>query len=174
MSEGARVVVPSTIWVYPDSSSQIRLLDDHVLCHLGVILIYDIHAWVIIMVGVILVYKELTTSVVPKYTDNNKTWSDLLIFTQYMLHLCFDLDRDAIGNHTCRNLVIHMDMLSLHLSTAQIDDFVLPMLYVSERDFTHVWRVGLGSLRKPDLMLQALLSHHLVFLILFLEEKHIE
>ena len=81
-------------------------------------------------------YKELTTSVVPKYTDNNKTWSDLLIFTQYMLHLCFDLDRDSIGNHTCRNLVIHMDMLSLHLSTAQIDDFVLPMLYVSERDST--------------------------------------
>ena len=47
---------------------------------------YDKHTWVIIIVGVILVYKELTTSVVPKYTDNNKTWSDLLIFTQYMLH----------------------------------------------------------------------------------------
>ena len=42
-------------------------------------------------------YKELTTSVVPKYTDNNKTWSDLLIFTQYMLHLRFDSDRDSIG-----------------------------------------------------------------------------
>ena len=125
-------------------------------------------------VGVILLYKELTTSVVPKCTDNNKPCGDLLIITQYMLHLCFDSDRDSIGNHTCRNLVIHMDMLSLHLSTAQIDDFILPMIYVSERDFTHVWRVGLGSLRKPDLMLQALLSHHLAFLIPFSEEKHIE
>ena len=114
-------------------------------------------------------YKELTTSVVPKCTDNNKPCGDLLIITQYMLHLRFDSDRDSIGNHTCRNLVIHMDMLSLHLSTAQIDDFVLPMIYVSERDFTHVWRVGLGSLRKPDLMLQALLSHHRVFLIPFPE-----
>ena len=135
MSEGARVVVPSTIWVYPYSSSQIRLLDDHVFCHLGVILIYDIHAWVIIMVGG-LVDKALTTSVVPKYTDNNKTWSDLLIFTQYMLHLRFDSDRDSIGNHTCRNLVIHMDMLSLHLSTAQIDDFVLPMIYMYRKEIS--------------------------------------
>ena len=78
-------------------------------------------------VGVIFLYKELTTSVVPKYTNNNKTWSDLLIFTQYMLHLRFDSNRDSIGNHTCRNLVIHMDMLSLQLSTSKIDDFALPM-----------------------------------------------
>ena len=122
-------------------------------------------------VGVILLYKEITTSVVPKCTDNNKPCGDILIITQYMLHLCFDLDRDSIRNHTCRNLVIHMDMLSLHLSTAQIDDFIPPMLYVSERDSTHVWRVDLGSLRKSDLMLQALLSHHLVVLILLLEEN---
>ena len=79
---------------------------------------YDKHTWVIIIVGVTLVYKVLTTSVVPKYTDNNKPCGDLLIITQYMLHLRFDSDRDSIGNHTCQNLVIHMDMLSLHLSTA--------------------------------------------------------
>jgi hypothetical protein len=36
----------------------------------GVILVYDKNAWVIIIVGVILVDKELTMSVVPKYTDN--------------------------------------------------------------------------------------------------------
>jgi hypothetical protein len=70
--------------------------------------VYDKHAWVIIIVGVILVDKELTTSDVPKYTDNNKPCNDLLIFTQYMLHLHFDSDRDSIGNHTCPNLVIHM------------------------------------------------------------------
>jgi hypothetical protein len=46
---------------------------------LGVILVYDKHAWVIIIVGVFLVYKELTTSVVPKYTDNNKPCNDSLI-----------------------------------------------------------------------------------------------
>ena len=40
-----------------------------------------------------------------------------------------------------------------------------------KRDFAHVWRVALGSLRKSDLMLQALLSHHLVFLIPFWEEN---
>ena len=97
-----------------------------------------------------------------------------MIITEYMLHLCFDSDRDSIGSHTYLNLVTHMDVLSLHLSTTQIDDFVLPTIYVSERDFAHVWRVGLGSLRKPDLMLQALLSHHLVFPIPFQEEKHIE
>ena len=80
-------------------------------------------------VGVILLYKELTTSVVPKCTDNNKPCGRLIdFFTQYMLHLRFDSDKDSIGNHTCLNLVIHMDMLSLHLSTAQIDDFVLPMI----------------------------------------------
>ena len=97
-----------------------------------------------------------------------------MVITEYMLHLSFDSDRGYIGNHTCLNLVTHVDMWSLHLSTAPIDDFVLPIIYVSERDSTHVWRVGLGSLRKPDLMLQALLSHHLVFLIPFPEEKHIE
>ena len=99
---------------------------------------YDESTLVIIIVGVVLMYKELTTSVVPKCTDNNKPCGDLLIITQYILHLCFDLDRDSIGNHTCLNLVIHMDMLSLHLSTAHIGDFVLPMIDVSERDFTHV------------------------------------
>ena len=68
---------------------KIRLLDDHVVCHctsypyIRQTHMGDHHA------GVILVYKELTTSVVPKYTDSNKTWSDLLIFTQYMLHLRF-------------------------------------------------------------------------------------
>jgi hypothetical protein len=40
---------------------------------------YDKHAWVIIIVGVILVDKELTTSVVPEYTDNNKPCNDSLI-----------------------------------------------------------------------------------------------
>ena len=45
----------------------------------GVILEHDKHAWVIIIVGVILVYKELTMSVVPEYTDNNKPCNDLLI-----------------------------------------------------------------------------------------------
>ena len=49
--------------------------------------------------------------------------------------------------------------------------FCLPMIYVSERYSTRVWRVGLGSLRKSDLMLQALLSHHLVLLIPFSEEN---
>ena len=79
---------------------------------------YDEHTLVIIIVGVVLVSKELTTSVVPKCTDNNKPCGDLLIITQYMLPLHFDSGRDSIGNHACRNLVIHMDMLSLHLSTA--------------------------------------------------------
>jgi hypothetical protein len=41
--------------------------------------VYDKHTWVIIIVGVILVYKELTTSAVPKYTDNNKPCNDLSI-----------------------------------------------------------------------------------------------
>jgi hypothetical protein len=45
----------------------------------GVILVYDKHAWVIIIVGVILVDKELTTSVVSKYTDNNMPSNDSLI-----------------------------------------------------------------------------------------------
>ena len=39
---------------------------------------YDKHTLVIIIVGVILVYKELTTSVVPNCTDNNKPCDDLL------------------------------------------------------------------------------------------------
>jgi hypothetical protein len=43
-----------------------------------VILVYK-HTWLISIVGVILVYKELIASVVPKYTDNNKPCSDLLI-----------------------------------------------------------------------------------------------
>ena len=87
-------------------------------------------------IGVILLYKELTTSVVPKCSDNNKPCGDLLIITQYMLHLRFDSDRDSIGNHACRNLVIHMDMLSLHLSTAEIDDFVLPMIYMYRKEIS--------------------------------------
>jgi hypothetical protein len=45
----------------------------------GVILVYDKHAWLIIIVEVILVDKELTTLVVPKYTNNNKTCNDSLI-----------------------------------------------------------------------------------------------
>jgi hypothetical protein len=85
-----------------------RLLDDHVLCHCRSILVYDKHAWVIIIVGVILVHKELTTSVVPKYTDNNKPCNDSLILHNACCILYFDLDRDSIRNHTCPNLVIHM------------------------------------------------------------------
>ena len=55
----------------------------------GVTLVYDRHAWVIIIVGVILVYKELTMSDVPKCTDNNKPYGGLLIFTQCMLRFSF-------------------------------------------------------------------------------------
>jgi hypothetical protein len=46
--------------------------------------VYDKHAWVIIIVGVILVDKELTTLVVPKYTDNNKPCNDSLIYTMHV------------------------------------------------------------------------------------------
>ena len=78
----------------------------------GVILVYDNHAWIIIVVGVILVYKELTMSVVPKCTDNNKSYGDLLIFTQCMLHFVFRfrIEIPLEINHTCLNLVSHMDM----------------------------------------------------------------
>ena len=50
----------------------------------GVLLEHDKHAWVIIIVGVFLVYKELTTSVVPKYADNNKPCSDSLILHNHV------------------------------------------------------------------------------------------
>ena len=75
-------------------------------------------------------YKELTMSVVPKCTDNNKSYGDLLIFTQCMLHFVFRfrIEIPLEINHICLNLVSHMDMRSLHLSTAEIDDFVLPMI----------------------------------------------
>jgi hypothetical protein len=53
----------------------------------GVILVYDKHAWLIIIVGAILVDKELTMPVVPEYTNNNKPCNDSLIF--YTIHVAF-------------------------------------------------------------------------------------
>ena len=82
MSEGARGFTQSFI-----SKPAINMIMCFVIA--GVIPVYDRHAWVIIIVGVILVYKELTMSVVPKCTDNNKSYGDLLVFTQCMLHFAF-------------------------------------------------------------------------------------
>jgi hypothetical protein len=45
-------------------------------------------------------------------------------------------------------------------------------MYIRKKYYTGVWTLGLGSTRKTDLMLQALLSRHLVVSILFLEENH--
>ena len=58
MSEGARGFTQSFI-----SKPAINMIMCFVIA--GVIPVYDRHAWVIIIVGVILVHKEPTTSVVP-------------------------------------------------------------------------------------------------------------
>ena len=55
------------------------------------VVIADTQTWIIIIVGVILVNKELTTSVVPIYTDdNNKSYGDLLIVHNVCCILYFD------------------------------------------------------------------------------------
>ena len=56
-----------------------------VIHHAGVILVYDEHIWVIIIVGVILACKGLTTSVVPKCTNNNK----LVTYWFYTMYFVF-------------------------------------------------------------------------------------
>ena len=78
----------------------------------GVVTVYDTQTWIIIIVGVILVYKELTTSVVPYVPTTNKSYGDLLIFTQCMLHFVFRfrIEFSSKINHICLNLVSHMDM----------------------------------------------------------------
>ena len=82
MSEGARGFTQSFI-----SKSVIKMIMCFIIA--GVIPVYDKHAWVSIIVGVILMYKELTMSVVPKCTHNNKSHGDLLVFTQCMLRFAF-------------------------------------------------------------------------------------
>ena len=74
--------------------------------------------------------KGLTTSVVPNVPTIIMSYGDLLIFTQCMLHFVFRfrIEIPLEINHICLNLVSHIDMRSLHLSTANIDDFVLPII----------------------------------------------
>ena len=93
------------------------------------VVIADTQTWIIIIVGVILVYKELTTSVVPNVrtiiTSHMVTYWWLIDFTQCMLRFAFRFRCEIPSgiNHICLNLVIHMDMWSLHLSTTEIDNF---------------------------------------------------
>ena len=83
MSEGARGFTQSFI-----SKPAINMIMCFIIA--GVIPVYDTHAWVIIIIGVILVYKELTMSVVPKCTDNNKSYGDLLILHNVYCILYFN------------------------------------------------------------------------------------
>ena len=74
------------------------------------VVIADTQTWIIIIVEVILVYKELTTSVIPNVPTTISHMVTYWFYTMYVA-FCISIQKwDSIGNHLYLNLVIHMDM----------------------------------------------------------------
>lgn len=95
MNEGAQVVVTSGILVYPNPSfwsPSLRWL------HVSSLQTHN--TWIIIIVGVILVYKDLTTSVVPYVPTTISRMVAYRFYTMYVAFCILIQNWDSIGNQS--------------------------------------------------------------------------
>ena len=127
------------------------------------VVITDTQTWIIIIVGVILVYKELTTSVVPYVPTTISRMVTYWFYTMYVVFCISIQNWDSIGNQSYMSESSDLQGYVITTSINCRDRWFWTANDISYRMRFHLWRI-VGYLREPLCYNTCSMFHHLVVL----------